>query len=151
MTNKSLVAVAVIFLVIGLVAGYLIPKPVEKVTIQPQLVNVEDRYKQALENSFGDKAKFTVITSIPTGSIELFRFDEIASHMHPDENHFLYILKGRASGNVGTVQGEVGPGTLVVIPAGVPHGFKKIGDEPVDLILFSSPPFKVGDTNWLGK
>lgn len=151
MTNKSIVAVAIVFLAIGLVAGYLIPRPVETGMIQPQLVNVEDRYKQAFENNFGDQAKFTVITSIPTGSIELFRFDEIASHLHPDENHFLYILKGRAAGNIGDVSGEVGPGTLVVIPAGVPHGFKKVGNESVDLILFSSPPFKVGDTNWLGK
>ncbi len=146
MTNKSIIVVAVVFLAIGLIAGYLIPKPVEKGMIQPQLVNVQDQFNQTFEKGFVGTSKYVAITSVPSGSIELFRFTVIPKHIHQNQNHFLYILKGRASGSIGDVKGEVGPGTLVVIPAGVPHGFKSVGNESVDFILFSSPKFDTADT-----
>jgi len=101
---------------------------------------------KTFEGTFVGKSKYIAVTSVPTGSIELFRFTEIPQHLHKDQNHFLYILKGRASGNIGDVKGEVGPGTLVVIPAGVQHGFNSVGNESVDFILFSSPKFNANDT-----
>lgn len=146
MTDKSLVAVAVAFLAIGLIAGYLIPRPVEEVMIQPQLVNVPEQFNQTFEKGFVGTSKYVAITSVPTGSIELFRFTDIPGHFHENQNHFLYVLRGTASGFIGDVEGEVGPGTLVIIPAGMPHGFKAVGNESVDFILFSSPKFDITDT-----
>ena len=146
MSKTTIIAVAIICLVIGIAAGYSIPKPVEKGMLQPQLVNVPDMFNKTFEGTFVGKSKYIAVTSVPTGSIELFRFTEIPQHLHKDQNHFLYILKGRASGNIGDVKGEVGPGTLVVIPAGVQHGFNSVGNESVDFILFSSPKFNANDT-----
>ena len=40
-------------------------------------------------------------------------------------------------------------GQLVAIPAGVPHSFERIGDAPVEIIVFSTPPFKPNDTVFL--
>ncbi len=146
MVKSTTIAVAVIFLAIGLAVGFLLPKPVETAMIQPQLVNVEEEFGKTFGGTFVGTAKYVGITSVPTGSIELFRFTEIPGHIHKNQNHFLYVLKGTASGFIGDVEGEVGPGTLVIIPAGVPHGFKSVGNESVDFILFSSPKFDATDT-----
>ena len=94
--------------------------------------------------------KYTVLAQTETGGIELIRVDDkIPMHMHPKENHFVYIYKGRAKGTVGSITAEVGPGQLVAIPAGVPHSFERIGDTPVEIILFSTPPFMPEDTVFL--
>ncbi|KCZ73673.1 cupin domain-containing protein [Candidatus Methanoperedens nitroreducens] len=142
MSKRAIITIAMVFLATGLIGGYLIPRPVDTGEIQPQLINVEDRYRQPFENRFGFQAEFTTVASVPTGSVQLFRFDEIDSNQHPDENHFLYFLEGRATGNIGGVQSDIGPGTLLIVPADVPYSFRKVGDEPVNFILFSSPPFE---------
>jgi mannose-6-phosphate isomerase-like protein (cupin superfamily) len=43
----------------------------------------------------------------------------------------------------------VGRGQIVVIPANIPHKLDRIGDEPLDFILFSTPPFDPNDIVWL--
>jgi quercetin dioxygenase-like cupin family protein len=85
--------------------------------------------------------------------VELFQLDSVKTHYHPKGNHFLYILKGRAKGQIGSVTAEVGPGDLVVIPAGKAHQHKleKIGDEPVVFLLFSTPSFREKDIVWAEK
>ena len=96
--------------------------------------------------------KYSVLAQTETGSIELIRFeDKIPMHMHPKENHFAYIYKGRARGTIGDVTAEVGPGQMIAIPAGVPHSLERIGDTPVEIILFSTPPFMLKDIVWLEK
>ena len=99
-----------------------------------------------------DYFRYAVLAKTETGSIELLRLDDkIPMHMHPKENHFVYIYKGRAKGTVGDVTAEVAQGQLVAIPAGVPHSFERLGDTPVEIILFSTPPFVKEDIVWLEK
>ena len=49
MSKTTIIAVAIICLVIGIAAGYSIPKPVEKGMLQPQLVNVADMFNKTFE------------------------------------------------------------------------------------------------------
>ncbi|MFZ5998136.1 MAG: cupin domain-containing protein [Nitrospirota bacterium] len=120
--------------------------------LQPGVYHVEDILKKGLEQKSVD-FNYTVLADTKTGSVELFQIGNVRKHFHPKENHFLYILKGRAKGQIGDVTAEVGPGDLVVIPAGkkYQHSFTKLSDEPVVFILFSSPPFRAGDTVWTEK
>ncbi len=151
MKKKTMQAIFALLFIAGIVVGYLLPgdvKSLAEVPLQADIFDVPKRLGQLdLET---DYFKYTVLTQTETGSIELLRLDgEIPLHMHPKENHFVYIYKGRAKGTVGDVTAEVGPGQLVAIPAGVPHKFERIGDTPVEIILFSSPPFMPGDTVFL--
>jgi quercetin dioxygenase-like cupin family protein len=58
-------------------------------------------------------------------------------HAHPYEQ-IVYMLAGRVRFTVGDEVAEVGPGELLVIPAGVEHWAETIGDEPaVDLSVFT--------------
>jgi len=146
-----------VLFVLGVVVGWLLPGNLQVMTkqitgnvLKPAVVDVPKKLGQLDMQS--DYFKYTVVAAVDTGSIELLRVDDIIPmHMHPKENHFVYIYKGRAKGTVGSITAEVSAGQLVAIPAGVPHSFERIGDTPVEVILFSTPPFMPNDTVFLEK
>lgn len=153
MKKKTMQMLFALLFVIGLAVGYLLPGDIKSLTKKPLQPNVFDVPKKLGQLDMEtDYFKYAVLAEVPTGSIELLRIDDkIPLHMHPKENHFVYIFKGRAKGIVGDVTAEVSQGQLVAIPAGVPHSFERIGDAPVEAILFSSPPFAAKDIVWLEK
>ena len=155
MKKKVMQAWFVALFIIGIAIGFLLPWDIRDVNeklnerkLKADVFDVPKRLGQLDRES--DYFKYTVLAEAETGGIELIRLDDrIPLHLHPKENHFVYIYKGRAKGTVGDVTAEVGPGQMVAIPAGVPHSFERIGDTPVEIILFSSPPFVLNDTVWL--
>ncbi len=54
---------------------------------------------------------------------------------HTNEvEHEQYVLRGRAQIGIGEEVYEVGPGSVVFIPAGTPHWYRTLGDEPFEFI-----------------
>ena len=157
MKKKTMRVIFILIFILGIIVGLLVPldyktikKKVTQSNLQPQVFDVAKKLGQLDINA--EYFKYSVLAATETGGVELVRVDDkIPLHMHPKETHFVYIYKGRAKGTVGDVTAEVGPGQLVVIPAGVPHSFERIGDTPVEIILFSSPPFMEKDIVWLDK
>ena len=155
MKKKTMQAWFVVLFIIGLIAGFLLPWDVRDVNkklnekkIKADVFDISKRLGQLDINA--DYFKYSVLAETDTGGIELIRVDDkIPMHMHPKENHFVYIYKGRAKGTIGGVTAEVSAGQLIAIPAGVPHSFERIGDTPVEIILFSTPPFMPKDIVWL--
>ena len=153
MKKKTMQAIFILLFIAGIVVGYLLPgdiKGLAKKPLQAGFYDVAKRMGQLnLESPY---FKYSVLSEAQTGSIELIRLDEkIPMHMHPKENHFAYIYKGRAKATIRDVTEEVGPGNLLAIPAGMQHGIERIGDSPVEIILFSTPPFVPDDTVFLNK
>ena len=151
MKRKTMRTIFILFFIAGIVVGYLLPgnvKSLTKVPLQEDVFDVPKRLGQLdLETNY---FKYAVLAATETGSIELLRLeDKIPLHMHPKENHFVYIYKGRAKVIVGDLDTEVGPGQIVAIPSGVLHQLERVGDTPVEIILFSTPPFMPGDTVFL--
>ena len=63
-------------------------------------------------------------------------------HSHPGIEQACYVLEGRARVEVGAdYVDEVGPGDTVFFPAGVPHVFTTISDEPVKVLVIYAPPY----------
>jgi len=63
-------------------------------------------------------------------------------HSHPGIEQACYVLEGRARVEVGADHvDEVGPGDTVFFPAGVPHVFTTISDEPVKVLVIYAPPY----------
>lgn len=48
--------------------------------------------------------------------------------------HEQFVIRGRARIRIGQEVYEVGPGDVVFIPAGVPHDYQTIGQEPFEFI-----------------
>lgn len=153
MKKKTMQAIFVLLFIIGIAVGYLLPgdvKSLAKKPLQAGFYDVAKRMAQLdLESPY---FKYSVLSQTETGSIELIRLDErIPMHMHPKENHFVYVYKGRAKATIRDVTEEIGPGNLLAIPAGTQHSIERIGDSPVEILLFSTPPFMPDDTVFLEK
>ena len=51
-----------------------------------------------------------------------------------DVEHEQYVLRGRARVVIGDVVAEVTKDDVVFIPAGVPHSYATVGDEPFEFL-----------------
>lgn len=65
---------------------------------------------------------------------------EIGGEVHDDNDQILHFVSGRARADVAGESREIGPGDLVVVPAGTEHNFVNIGDEPLVLTTIYGPP-----------
>lgn len=69
-------------------------------------------------------------------------------HSHPGIEQVCYVLEGRARVEIGDgVVDELGSGDSVFFPAGVPHVFTAISEEPVKVLVVYAPPY--GETGAL--
>jgi quercetin dioxygenase-like cupin family protein len=62
------------------------------------------------------------------------------SHVHAGSDKFYVVLSGKARMVVGDETREVGAGTLVWAPAGVPHGVAEALERTVMLVGIAPPP-----------
>jgi mannose-6-phosphate isomerase-like protein (cupin superfamily) len=62
-------------------------------------------------------------------------------HIHPGLEQVCYILEGRARVEVAGFTREIGPGECCFFPAGEPHIFAVVSDEPVKVLVIYSPPY----------
>lgn len=60
-------------------------------------------------------------------------------HAHAGADKFYLILSGNARLIVGEEGREVGPGTLVWAPAGIPHGVERAKERTVMLVGITKP------------
>jgi mannose-6-phosphate isomerase-like protein (cupin superfamily) len=57
----------------------------------------------------------------------------VSLHRHPYAETFV-VRKGRVSLMIGDEAVEAQEGQIIVVPAGVPHGFKNVGPGPLEMI-----------------
>jgi quercetin dioxygenase-like cupin family protein len=65
---------------------------------------------------------------------------EQARHMHEHQDKLCLVLTGRAEVQVGDEHGLVGPGDLVLFPAGVEHSMRNPGPERFLAMIVIAPP-----------
>jgi mannose-6-phosphate isomerase-like protein (cupin superfamily) len=63
-------------------------------------------------------------------------------HAHEGADKFYFVLAGRGRFTVGDEEQEAGVGSLVVAPAGMPHGVANGGDERLSLLVGIAPGVK---------
>ncbi len=60
-------------------------------------------------------------------------------HVHADEDDSFYVLEGELTFSVDGEEVVAGPGTFVLVPPGVPHGFANRGDEVARCLNVHAP------------
>jgi mannose-6-phosphate isomerase-like protein (cupin superfamily) len=65
-------------------------------------------------------------------------------HRHSRHDEGFYVVSGTARFTVGHTDYDAPPGTLVMVPPGVPHTFANPGDEPVVLLNTFTPDLYLG-------
>ena len=77
-----------------------------------------------LRRGFGNDGALLVMNELTPG-MKLF------PHVHEEFDQIAYIVSGTAVYHVDGVGHEVGPGSLILIPAGQPHHIEPTGSEKV--------------------
>ena len=82
-----------------------------------------------------DTPRFTL------GIIEIAPGRELEAHAHGDEDDAFYILEGEMTFFFGDEDEEAvaPPGTFVLVPPGVRHGFRNPGPGPVRMLNVHAP------------
>lgn len=83
-----------------------------------------------------------VLAVTDTGTIQV-QDGHVAKHYHADANEAQYILEGHGMFWLGDKQVPVGPGDLILIPKGTPHGMMT----DYKAIAIKSPPQAPGDAH----
>jgi mannose-6-phosphate isomerase-like protein (cupin superfamily) len=60
-------------------------------------------------------------------------------HDHAEQDKFYFVLAGHGLFTVGDERQDCGPGTLVLAPAGVPHGVENQGAELLSFLTVIAP------------
>lgn len=60
-------------------------------------------------------------------------------HDHPEQDKFYYVVEGNGLFTVGDEQQPCGPATLILAPAGVPHGVDNVGDQLLTFMTVIAP------------
>jgi mannose-6-phosphate isomerase-like protein (cupin superfamily) len=66
--------------------------------------------------------------------------EDIGSEVHPHTDQVLTFVDGFALAVVNGSTQNVGPGDIVIVPAGMRHNFTNVGEEPLRLYTIYSPP-----------
>ncbi|MFI1683070.1 cupin domain-containing protein [Streptomyces sp. NPDC020607] len=64
-------------------------------------------------------------------------------HRHAQHDEGFYVLSGTVRFTVGQEEHEAGPGTFVMVPAGVPHTFANPGGQPALMLSIFTPDLYV--------
>lgn len=73
------------------------------------------------------------------GIIEIAPGRELEAHSHDHEDDAFYILEGELTFIFGEREAAAGPGTFVLVPPGVEHGFRNDGADPVRMLNIHAP------------
>jgi mannose-6-phosphate isomerase-like protein (cupin superfamily) len=73
------------------------------------------------------------------GIIEIAAGRVLEEHVHADEDDAFYILDGEMTFTFDGEEAAAPPGTFVLVPPGVRHGFRNGGDVPVRMLNIHAP------------
>jgi mannose-6-phosphate isomerase-like protein (cupin superfamily) len=73
------------------------------------------------------------------GIIEIAAGRELEEHVHQEEDDSFYILEGEMTFTIDGEDVAAPPGTFVLVPPGVKHGFRNDGDTPVRMFNIHAP------------
>ena len=73
------------------------------------------------------------------GIIEITAGRVLEEHVHDAEDDGFYILEGELTFTFGDDEAVATPGTFVLAPPGVSHGFRNDGDIPVRMLNIHAP------------
>jgi mannose-6-phosphate isomerase-like protein (cupin superfamily) len=66
--------------------------------------------------------------------------NKIPRHHHAEEIETVFVLAGYSQLTLGDIEVPFNAGQVVAIPKGLDHALVNMGQEPVELITFFTPP-----------
>ena len=91
--------------------------------------------KEVSEDSFAWHATFPPGTFVPP-------------HIHPTQDEFIYMFEGNFDLMLDGKEIKAGPGDLIRLPRGIPHGIFNNSDQTVKCLFWVSPTRRLYDLFW---
>jgi quercetin dioxygenase-like cupin family protein len=120
--------------------------PLPPVPMPPGVMAKEDGIKDIVWNILGQtytpkscgESSMSWHAIFPAGTF-------VPHHMHFTQDEFVYVVSGELEAEIGGKLRKAGPGDLVVMPRGIPHGlFNRSGGETVAM-FWVSPTARLWD------
>jgi mannose-6-phosphate isomerase-like protein (cupin superfamily) len=73
------------------------------------------------------------------GIVEIQPGRDLEQHVHDEEDDAFYIVEGEMTFLFGSDEALAPPGTFVLVPPRVEHGFRNDGDVPVRMLNIHAP------------
>ena len=129
--------------VVGLV-GLVGLAAVERVSSQAKITvtSLDEMLRANPLPATGPTAKVVGSSKTATTELQVIEMSKIRLHHHEQEDHVLYVARGRGMARLGDETREVKPGDIIHIPRGVVHGFAKIGEENLVLLVAATVGWK---------
>jgi quercetin dioxygenase-like cupin family protein len=109
------------------------------------LTSVDAMLNQNPLQAAGPTAKVSGSSRAGNSELQVIEMSQIKLHHHDQEDHIVYVARGRGilrMGEKGQETREVKPGDILNLPRGVPHGFEKEGDENLVLLVVATAGWK---------
>ncbi|MFH2091668.1 MAG: cupin domain-containing protein [Pseudomonadota bacterium] len=80
-----------------------------------------------------------------TANIHIVTVTQGSEHFHHAYDEAYYFLSGSGTITLDQKTDAVRPGTIVVIPAGTIHSLSSDSEQPLEFIIFGTPPMSIDD------
>jgi len=82
------------------------------------------------------------VTKVQGTELQVIEMSKIRLHSHKQEDHIVYIAKGKGKAKLGNETREVKTGDILMLPKNIPHSFEKTGTENLVLLVIATPGWK---------
>ena len=78
-------------------------------------------------------------------NVHVVRVTKGTTHVHTGYDEVYYVLSGSGTITLDRDTHPLRPGSVIVIPAGVPHSLEASPGEELEFIIFGTPPMSIDD------
>ena len=98
-----------------------------------------------LECPYGHVQRIVTGGAGGVANVHVVAVTEGSRHLHPGYDEVYYVLSGRGSLTLDAQTHPLRPGSVAVIPAGVPHSLEAKPGEQLEFVIFGTPPMAMDD------
>ena len=132
------VGIVVVLGLVGMVGIAFSQNPGRKI----EVTSVNEMVKKNPLGPGGPTEKVSGSIKTDTTELSVIAMSKIRLHHHELEDHIVYVARGRGMARLGDEEREVKPGDILFLPKRIPHGFTKIGDENLILVVGATVGWK---------
>lgn len=95
--------------------------------------------------SFGHVQRVVTGGEGGVANVHVVKVTKGLTHVHDGYDEVYYFLAGTGTITLGNETTSVHPGTVAIIPAGVPHGLEATSESGLEFVIFGTPPMSLED------
>jgi putative membrane protein len=94
---------------------------------------------------YGDVRRIVTGGEGGVANVHVVRVTRGDTHIHAGYDEVYYLLAGTGSVTLGDATHPVGPGSVVVVPAGLAHSITSDSEAPLEFVIYGTPPVPLED------